>query len=266
MARREFPSCGFCQQLSLCHLFSQFFWTLLWEEAASFPQAILSSWVYGLFLQSFESSASWFSTEASKSKQGWTPSNLLLKIVNLLRQQLSKCGAVHGFVIQAGFGRKIAAAAGKNVLDENPLAFEAARRGRQQQLRCPAPAPGPGVQPGKNISRNCRHRSRSQNSLFLPAWIMRMGSCLCFRNPAKFVTRSSFLLTCTCKSRAFLKYLPLILSLSTPKMRWSVTAWCGALKVQRARAQESQSHWLLGRKHPLSPPSWTGPSPTCWYF
>lgn len=76
-------------------------------------------------------------------------------------------GAVHGFVIQAGFVWK-SSAAGKNVLDENPIAFEAARRGRQQQLRRTAPAPGPGAQPGKNASRNRRHRSRSQNSLLLP--------------------------------------------------------------------------------------------------
>lgn len=86
--------------------------------------------------------------------------------------------------------------------------------------------------------------------------------CLCFRNPAEFTARPSLLLTCVCKSPAFFQYLAVILLLPAPESLCRV----GGLKVHRARAPESQSCFLLRRKHPLPSPSCTGSDPTCWYF
>lgn len=87
--------------------------------------------------------------ESSKTKQ---KSNLLLKIVNLLQQRVSKRGAVRGFVILVGFARGISAA-GQDAVAESPS--EAPGEGGSSG---PA-ALSQGAQPGKGAARSCHHHS-----------------------------------------------------------------------------------------------------------
>lgn len=87
--------------------------------------------------------------ESSKTKQ---KSNLLLKIVNLLQQRVSKRGAVRGFVIPVGFARGISAA-GQDAVAESPS--EAPGEGGSSG---PA-ALSQGAQPGKGAARSCHHHS-----------------------------------------------------------------------------------------------------------